>query len=106
MKKILAFGASNSRNSINKMIANYAGMQIEDSVLELLDLNDFEMPIYSIDIEKEKGIPEAVNRFKSNIDKVDGIIISFAEHNGYYTAVFKNILIGTRAILILAILSS
>ena len=91
MKKILAFGASNSKNSINKKIANYVGVQIEDSSVELLDLNDFEMPIYSIDIEKDKGIPEAVNRFKSYIDEVEGIIISFAEHNGYYTAVFKNI---------------
>ena len=91
MKNILAFGASNSKNSINKMIANYAAMRIEDSSMELLDLNDFEMPIYSIDIEKDKGIPEAVNRFKSNIDKADGVIISFAEHNGYYTAVFKNL---------------
>ena len=91
MKKILAFGASNSRNSINKKIAYFAAMQIEDAFVELLDLNNFEMPIYSIDIEKEKGIPEAVYRFKSEIDKADGIIISFAEHNGHYTAAFKNL---------------
>ena len=91
MKEILAFGASNSRKSINKKIASYVGAQIEDTSIELLDLNDFDIPIYSIDIEKEKGIPEAVHRFKSNIDQADGIIISFAEHNGHYTAVFKNI---------------
>lgn len=91
MKKILAFGASNSKNSINKRVANFVGLQIEDTSVELLDLNDFEMPIYSIDIEKETGIPETVYHFKSNIEKVDGIIISFAEHNGHYTAVFKNI---------------
>jgi NAD(P)H-dependent FMN reductase len=91
MKKIMAFGASNSRNSINKKLANYAGLQMEETSAELLDLNDFDMPIYSIDIEKETGIPEAVYRFKSYIDEADGIIISFAEHNGHYTAVFKNI---------------
>jgi len=91
MKKILAFGASNSRNSINKKIANHTGLQIEDATIELLDLNDFEMPIFSVDIEKETGIPEAVYRFKSYIDEADGIIISFAEHNGHYTAVFKNL---------------
>jgi NAD(P)H-dependent FMN reductase len=49
------------------------------------------MPIYSIDIEKGTGIPEVVYQFKANIEKADGIIISFAEHNGHYTAVFKNI---------------
>ncbi len=91
MKKIMAFGASNSRNSINKKIANYAGSQIKYTSVNLLDLNDFDMPIYSIDLEKESGIPESVYKFKSNIDNADGIIISFAEHNGHYTAVFKNL---------------
>ena len=64
---------------------------MEDASVELLDLNDFDIPIYSIDIEKEKGIPEAVHRFKSNIEQADGIIISFAEHNGSYTAAYKNL---------------
>lgn len=91
MKKVLAFGASNSKNSINKKIANYVGLQIEHTSVELLDLNDFEMPIYNIDIEREDGIPDAVYHFYSKIDNSDGIIISFAEHNGHYTAVFKNI---------------
>jgi NAD(P)H-dependent FMN reductase len=90
-KKILAFGASNSRNSINKRLAGYTASLLNDIEMHLLDLNDFEMPIYSIDIEKETGIPETVYRFKSYIDDADGIIISFAEHNGHYTAVFKNI---------------
>lgn len=91
MKKILAFGASNSKNSINKKIAGFVGLQFTDASVELLDLNDFDMPIYSIDIEKDTGIPEAVHRFNSKIENADGIIISFAEHNGHYTAVFKNI---------------
>jgi hypothetical protein len=90
-KKILAFGASNSRSSINKRLAGYTASLLGDIEIHLLDLNDFEIPIYSIDVEKEKGILEAVHRFKSNIDQADGIIISFAEHNGHYTAVFKNI---------------
>ena len=91
MKKILAFGASNSKNSINKLFANYAASQIENSIIDLLDLNDFEMPIYSIDIERESGIPEAAYKFRKLIHESDGIIISFAEHNGHYTVAFKNI---------------
>lgn len=31
-------------------------------------------------------------QFKQKIDRVDAIIISLAEHNGSYTAAFKNIL--------------
>ena len=91
MKRIVAFGASTSSNSINKKLATYAAQQISDSNIKILDLNDFEMPIYSIDREKKDGIPELAYRFKDSLKKADGIIISFAEHNGAYTVAFKNI---------------
>lgn len=90
-KKILAFGASNSKNSINKKLASFAAQQIEDAAVNLIDLNDYEMPIYSIDREKESGYPDLAIQFKQQIKEADGIIISFAEHNGAYTAAYKNI---------------
>jgi|TARA_B110000902_G_scaffold177088_1_gene200826 NAD(P)H-dependent FMN reductase len=91
MKKIVAFGASSSKKSINKILANFAAKQIEDAEVNLLDLNDFEMPIYSVDYENEIGIPEQAYKFKNELSSANGIIISFAEHNGSYTAAFKNI---------------
>ncbi len=90
--KILAFGASNSKNSINRKLAKYVASKIENAAVNFLDLNDFEMPIYSIDREKESGIPELAQSFKVHIKNADRIIISFAEHNGAYTAAFKNIM--------------
>ncbi len=90
-KKIVAFGASSSKKSINKKLANYAANQIAGATINLLDLNDFEMPIYSIDKENENGIPQLAIDFKSHLKDSDGIIISFAEHNGAYSAAFKNI---------------
>lgn len=90
-KKIVAFGASSSRNSINKEFSYFAAKQIDNVVINLIDLNDFEMPIFSIDSEKKHGIPKLAYEFKLNLKKSDGIIISFAEHNGAYTAAFKNI---------------
>jgi len=91
-QKILAFGASNSKNSINKKLATFAANQMDDVTVNLLDLNDFEMPIYSVDRENESGIPELAIQFKEHIKEADKIIISFAEHNGAYTTAFKNIL--------------
>ena len=91
MRKIVAFGASSSKKSINKILANFAAKQIEDAEVNLLDLNDFEMPIYSVDYENEFGIPKQAYKFKNTLSSADGIIISFAEHNGAYTAAFKNI---------------
>jgi len=91
MKKIVAFGASSSTNSINKQLAAYAAAQISDADVHLLDLNDYEMPIYSENREREEGIPSQAYSFKEKIADTDGIIISFAEHNSSYTAAFKNI---------------
>jgi chromate reductase len=90
-KQILAFGASNSRKSINKQFAKYAAHQIPDAEVLLLDLNDFEMPLYSIDREKEQGIPELAHQFRQHISAADAVVISFAEHNSSYTAAYKNI---------------
>lgn len=92
MKRILAFGASTSKKSINKQIAGYAASLVEDADVSILDLNDFEMPIYSIDREQDDGVPEAAVKFKQHIKDADGIIISFAEHNATYAVGFKNIL--------------
>ena len=91
MKQIVAFGASSSKKSINKDLASFAASVIEDANVLILDLNDFEMPIYSIDYESDHGIPEKAYKFKEKIKTADGIIISFAEHNSVYTAAFKNL---------------
>jgi len=91
MKKIVAFGASSSKKSINKLLASYVANQIKQAEVKILDLNDYEMPIYSIDRESDSGIPEKANQFKNDIRDADGLVVSFAEHNGTYTAAFKNI---------------
>lgn len=92
MPNILALGASSSKQSINRKLANYAANLIEEAEVDLIDLNNYEMPIYSIDREQADGIPVLAEAFKQAIDKADAIVISFAEHNGSYTAAFKNIL--------------
>ncbi len=94
--KLLAFAASSSKKSINKEVVSYAKSLVDNGLLgdasvELLDLNDFEMPIYSIDRETEDGIPAAAHEFYNAIQGADAVLISFAEHNGSFTAAYKNI---------------
>jgi NAD(P)H-dependent FMN reductase len=91
MKKIIAFAGSNSKNSINKQFAIYASSLVDNVEVTILDLNDFELPIYGIDYETENGIPENAHKFLEHIKSSDGIILSLAEHNGAYAAVFKNL---------------
>ncbi len=91
-KKIIAFGASSSKQSINKQLATFAANQFQNASVEILDLNDYEMPIFSIDKEKENGIHPLAQEFYSKLGSADLILISFAEHNGNYSSAFKNIL--------------
>lgn len=90
--KILALGASSSKNSINKALATYAANLVSGASVEVLDLNDFELPMFSEDREKEIGQPKLAQNFLAKMQCADAIIISFAEHNGTYTVAFKNIL--------------
>ena len=94
--KILAFAATSSKESINKQLLGYATRLIEgglvsEASVKIIDLNDYEMPIYSIDKENDGGIPEAAHNFFNEIRDADAVLISFAEHNGSYTAAYKNI---------------
>jgi chromate reductase len=93
---LLAFAATSSKHSINKQILGYATRLIEGGLVagtsvKTIDLNDYEMPIYSIDREKDGGIPQEAQAFFDEIGRADGVLISFAEHNGSYTAAYKNI---------------
>ena len=91
MKKILAFAGSTSSTSINKELASFAAENLENTTFDIIDLRDFNIPIYSQDEEKENGLPEGAKRFSALFEQYDGFILSLAEHNGSYAAAFKNI---------------
>jgi len=89
--KVTCFAASSSRNSINKQLVTYAAGLVEDADVEVLDLNDFELPLFSVDREAELGQPQLAQDFLDKIQKSDALIIAFAEHNGCYSAAYKNL---------------
>ncbi|MDX8379555.1 MAG: NAD(P)H-dependent oxidoreductase [Gallionella sp.] len=89
--KLLAFAASSSKKSINRQLATYAASLLEGADVEILDLNDYELPLFSVDKEKALGQPELAKKFLLKIALSDALIISYAEHNGAYTAAYKNL---------------
>jgi NAD(P)H-dependent FMN reductase len=95
--KILTFAASSSRNSINKALVSCAAGLFEAGIVDnaevdTIEMNDFEMPLFSVDREQEDRISDQAYQFYEIIGAVDALLISYAEHNEYYTAVFKNLL--------------
>ena len=79
MKKIIAFAGSNSKKSINKELATYAANQLENVDVNVLDLNDFELPLYGIDYEIAHGIPDNAQKFLDEIIDTDGIVLSLVQ---------------------------
>lgn len=89
--KIIALGASTSSKSINRQFATFAAQQLAPEPT-ILRLEDYALPVFSVDLEEELGIPPPAKDFLARLDQADLVVISFAEHNGSYAAAFKNLL--------------
>ena len=94
--KLLAFAATNSSQSINRQLVDYAVDVLRDDIgtdldADVIDLNDYEMPIYSTDRQNADGIPQLAHDFYNRIGQADALVVSFAEHNGFYTSAYKNL---------------
>ena len=90
--KILAISGSNSKSSINSALLDYMISTITSVKSERAILLDYEIPIYNLDIEQERGIPIDIQLIKNKIADATGLIISVNEHNGAISAFFKNII--------------
>ncbi len=88
---LLTFAASSSKTSINKQLVTYAASLLDGANVEVLDLNDYELPLFSVDKEAELGSPDLAAQFFNKIGNCDALIVSFAEHNGSYAAAWKNL---------------
>ena len=92
MKKTLAFAGSNSSQSINKKLIDYTSTLFNHSEVKVLDLREYDAPVYSPDLQREKDIPDSVNKLLEEIKNSDAFVISTPEHNGMMTSFFKNLM--------------
>lgn len=89
-KNIITIGGSSSRTSINKILAEYTGGLLKEVNLTRIDLNDYDLPLFSVDVENENGFAAGAIELNEIFEKADGFVISLAEHNGAYSTAFKN----------------
>lgn len=90
MKKIIAFAGSNSAASINKRLIQHAASLVDQ--MDVIDLRDYDAPMYSVDLEKQAGIPPKIQELHELISSYDAVVMASPEHNGLPPAFFKNIL--------------
>lgn len=92
MKKILCFAGSNSSSSLNHKLIRFAASQISGHLVSILKLTDFELPLFSEDLERENGYSVNLRMLHNKIKEADGLVISVNEHNRTVSAYFKNTL--------------
>jgi len=92
MTKILAFAGSARKDSLNKKLLKIAaaGAETAGADVSLVDLADFEMPLFNQDLESEQGMPEKAGEFKRLMIAHDSILIASPEYNGAFSPLLKN----------------
>ncbi len=92
MKKILAFAGSNSSTSINHRFLTYVTGRFSGHEVKVIKLRDFDIPMFGVDAEKEKGFPIDIKVLKNLIDEHEALVIAVNENNGTVSAFFKNVI--------------
>lgn len=89
---ILAFSGSARRESLNKKYLAAAVQEVKAAGGEvtLVDLTDFEMPLYNGDIEDVAGIPLNAGKLIELIRSHRGLLIASPEYNSMLTPLLKN----------------
>jgi NAD(P)H-dependent FMN reductase len=89
--KIVAFSGSLRTGSYNQKLVTVAARAAEQAGADvtLCSLNDYPMPIFNEDIEKQ-GTPDEARAFKDLMISAHGVLIASPEYNGSLSGALKN----------------
>lgn len=90
--KVLVFSASLRKDSFNHKLATQAAKMAEaaGAQVDLMRMNDFDMPLFDGDIFTTKGIPDGAKKLAAKVTESDGMILSSPEYNWGPPATIKN----------------
>lgn len=94
MPKILAFAGSTRRDSFNRRLLSAAisGAQTAGAEVTVLELRDYELPLFNQDAEEQQGIHPTAAKLKELMKAHAGFLIACPEYNGSITPLLKNTL--------------
>lgn len=92
--KILGFDGSGRKASTNHHLLDIVatGVKQAGGEITLINLRDFDIPMYDGDLEANEGLPDSVLKLKKIFDDHHGFIIASPEYNGSITPLLKNTL--------------
>jgi NAD(P)H-dependent FMN reductase len=90
--RILAFAGSARRDSFNKKIVAIAAAGARNAGVDatVVDLANYELPLYNQDLEAEKGLPANAIALKKLFEEHHGLLIACPEYNSSITPLLKN----------------
>lgn len=90
--KMLAFAGSTRTDSFNKRLVKIAatGAKEAGADVTIIDLRDFQMPLYDEDLERKEGLPSSTRKLKELMLSHHGFLISSPEYNSSISGVLKN----------------
>jgi NAD(P)H-dependent FMN reductase len=90
--KILALNGSLREKSLNRRVLQAAaeGAAKAGAEVNLINLNDFPMPLYNEDWHAANGFDEHALAFQKQVRAHDGFLVASPEYNGSITAALKN----------------
>ena len=90
--KILAFAGSTRIESFNKKLIKIAATGAKDTGADVtvIDLRDFQMPIYDGDLEIKDGLPSNAHKLKDLMLAHQGLLVASPEYNSSISGVLKN----------------
>jgi chromate reductase, NAD(P)H dehydrogenase (quinone) len=90
--KLLVFGASLRRDSLNAKLAALAARVAADqgAAVDLAAMSDFTTPAYDGDAETERGIPDGAGALRARLLAADAFVIAAPEYNASLPGALKN----------------
>jgi chromate reductase, NAD(P)H dehydrogenase (quinone) len=81
------------KDAINEVLRRHMSRKLREAGVEVtdLDLNDFEMPIFNLDIEEAGRTPDAAVRLAEMFRSYDIVFIASPEYNGGVTPLIANV---------------
>ncbi len=94
MAKLIFISGSTRKDSLNKKLAKLAYEFAKELGYDakLIDLKEYEMPLYDGDLEAAKGIPDTAKKLKKEFIAADGIFLASPEYNSSISPLLKNTL--------------
>ncbi len=90
--RILAFSGSARRDSLNRKLlaVTVEAVRAAGGEVALVDLNEFELPLYHGDLEDAQGMPANAMKLLELVAQHPALLIASPEYNSFITPLLKN----------------